>query len=146
TMFGQLAYYAKGLEKLIPSIKPIHVKMETAENGAIIDEEIQLFLIANRHSVGGFDALVPMADLQDGLLDCIVMKKTNLAEFVRIVTLAIRGEHMDDPNLVHFRTSSIKITSSEHVQINLDGELGGTLPCTFSVLPQHLNIFMPEPN
>ena len=49
--------------------------METPEQGVIIDEEGQLFLIANSGIVGGFEQLAPMADLQDGMFDCIVMKK-----------------------------------------------------------------------
>jgi diacylglycerol kinase (ATP) len=33
------------------------------------------------------------------------------------------------------------VISPGHVQLNLDGELGGTLPGRFRILPQHLRIF-----
>lgn len=141
TMIGQLAYYMKGLEKL-PRIRPIQMAVESDEVN--LNEEVMMFLIANSNSVGGFEKLAPEASLQDGMFDVFILKRCNLAEFIRVVSMALRGEHMHDPNVVSFRTSRIRITSPDYVQINLDGELGGTLPCTFSMLPSHINIIVDE--
>jgi diacylglycerol kinase (ATP) len=141
TMLGQLAYYMKGLEKL-PRLRPIEAFIKTDK--AELHEDIMLFLIANSNSVGGFEKLAPNASLNDGLLELFVLKKCNLAEFVRIVSAAMRGEHLNDPNLIHLSTNRVEISSPDYVQINLDGEFGGTLPCVFSVLPRHLNIITDE--
>lgn len=143
TLIGQLAYYVKGLEKL-PSLHPIHVRIETRDK-VMIDEEIMIFLIANSNSFGGFDRLAPHADLSDGKLDCIVVKKTNLAEFIRLATQAIRGEHLKDPNVLYFQTDYLKATTvgAETVLLNLDGELGGQLPCVVEALPGHIDVFVP---
>lgn len=143
TLIGQLAYYVKGLEKL-PSLHPIHVRIET-RNQVVIDEEIMIFLIANSNSVGGFDRLAPKADLSDGKLDCIVVKKTSLPEFIRLATAAVRGEHLKDPNIIYFQTDYLKATAvgGEKVQLNLDGELGGHLPCECRALPGHIQVFVP---
>ncbi|MNC24423.1 Diacylglycerol kinase [compost metagenome] len=100
-----------------------------------------LFLIANTNSVGGFEKLAPGARIDDGLLDVIAVKKCNLAEFVRLVRLALRGEHLQDKKVVYFRTDAMDVISPGHVQLNLDGELGGELPGRFRILPQHLRIF-----
>jgi diacylglycerol kinase (ATP) len=143
TLMGQLAYYVKGLEKL-PSLHPIRVKLETRDK-VLLDEEIMIFLITNSHSVGGFDRLAPKADLSDGKLDLIVVKKVGLGDFIRLATQAVRGEHVKDPNLLYFQTDYIKATSpgGETVQLNLDGELGGVLPCVCEALPRHLELFVP---
>ncbi|MDA5109880.1 MULTISPECIES: diacylglycerol kinase [Brevibacillus] len=143
TLLGQLAYYVKGLEKL-PSLHPIRVKLETRDR-VLLDEEIMIFLITNSHSVGGFDRLAPNADLSDGKLDLIVVKKVGLGDFIRLATQAVRGEHVKDPNLLYFQTDYIKATSpaGETVQLNLDGELGGVLPCVCEALPGHLELFVP---
>jgi diacylglycerol kinase (ATP) len=143
TLIGQLAYYVKGLEKL-PSLHPIRVRLETRDR-VVIDEEIMIFLIANSNSVGGFDRLAPKADLSDGKLDCIVVKKTSLPEFIRLATQAIRGEHIKDPHILYFQSDYIKATSfgDEAVLLNLDGELGGQLPCVCKALPGHLEVFVP---
>ena len=141
TILGQLAYYVRGLEKL-PFLKPIHITIES--EGQRFEEEAMLFLFANSNSVGGFEKLAPMADLSDGLADVIIMKKTTLAEFVRIATLALKGDHLNDPHIVHFKASKLKIhsKSNDPVLINLDGELGGVLPGEFEVLPRHLNVII----
>ncbi|CAJ1004162.1 diacylglycerol kinase (ATP) [Brevibacillus aydinogluensis] len=143
TLLGQLAYYVKGLEKL-PSLHPIRVKLETRDK-VLVDEEIMIFLITNSHSVGGFDRLAPNADISDGKLDLIVVKKVGLGDFIRLAAQAIRGEHVKDPNLLYFQTDYIKATSpsGETVQLNLDGELGGELPCVCEALPGHLELFVP---
>lgn len=141
TVIGQLAYYAKGLEKL-PSIRPIRVKIET--NDQVLEETVMLFLIANSNSVGGFEKLAPEADLSDGLFDVIIVKKANLGEFIRLTSLAIRGEHIHDPHIIHFKTNRLRVSSPDKVLLNLDGELGGELPCEFEVLSHHFRLLVPK--
>ncbi|MBW7458990.1 YegS/Rv2252/BmrU family lipid kinase, partial [Paenibacillus sepulcri] len=142
TMIGQLAYYMKGLEKMT-RLRPTELILQADEIGEM-HEEIMLFLICNSNSVGGFEKLAPDATIDDGLLDVIVLKKCNLGEFIRIASLALRGEHLHDPHVVHFQTRALQVTTPDYIQLNLDGEYGGTLPCTFNILPSHLEIFVDE--
>lgn len=139
TMIGQLAYYMKGLEKMT-RLRPTELTFQAAGVGQFHDE-FMMFLICNSNSVGGFERLAPDSKLDDGLLDVLLIRKCNLPEFIKLVSLALRGEHLNDPHVIHFRTNELKVTTPDYVQINLDGEYGGVLPCTFSVLPLHLNIF-----
>ncbi|TVY08663.1 diacylglycerol kinase [Paenibacillus cremeus] len=141
TMIGQMAYYMKGLEKL-PRLRPIELYIKSGE--VELHEEVMLFLISNSNSVGGFERLAPDASLSDGLFDVLILRKCNLAEFIRVVSLALRGEHLNDPNVIYLQTPHIQVASPDYVQINLDGEFGGTLPCVFTNLPQHLRIFIDE--
>lgn len=142
TMIGQLAYYMKGLEKMT-RLRPTVLNFSAAGVGDFHDE-FMMFLICNSNSVGGFERLAPDSKLDDGLLDVLLIRKCNLPEFIKLVSLALRGEHLNDPHVIHFRTNELKVTTPDYVQINLDGEYGGVLPCTFSVLPSHLRIFADE--
>ncbi len=142
TMIGQLAYYMKGLEKMT-RLRPTELTLQAAGIGEFHDE-FMMFLICNSNSVGGFERLAPGSKLDDGLLDVLLIRKCNLPEFIKLVSLAVRGEHMNDPHVIHFRTNELKVTTPDYVQINLDGEYGGVLPFTFSVLPSHLRIFADE--
>ncbi|WP_127588607.1 diacylglycerol kinase [Paenibacillus koleovorans] len=141
TMIGQLAYYIKGLEKL-PRFRPVELSFRSEE--LTMHEEVMMFLICNSNSVGGFERLAPDASMSDGLLDVLILRRCNLAEFIRIVSAALRGEHLNDDHVVHFKTRRLEITSTDYVQMNLDGEFGGTLPSVFSVLPNHLQIYVDE--
>lgn len=141
TMLGQLAYYMKGLEKL-PRLRPVEIVLKSDDRE--LHEEVMVFLISNTNSVAGFEKLCPDAAIDDGLMDVILVKKCNLVEMIRVVTLALRGEHLNDPHIIHFQSKHIQITSPDYTQLNLDGEFGGTLPGTFSVLPSHLQILVDE--
>ncbi|MBP2000864.1 diacylglycerol kinase (ATP) [Paenibacillus shirakamiensis] len=142
TMIGQLAYYMKGIEK-VASLSPTELVIK-AEGRAQLHGEFMLFLIANSNSIGGFERLAPGARIDDGMLDVIAVKKCNLGEFLRLLTLALRGEHFSDPHVVYFKTKRMEVTSPGRVQLNLDGELGGELPGLFEILPSNLRIFCKE--
>jgi len=139
TMLGHLAYYVKGIEKLA-WLKPIQVELRSEE--CTMNEEIMMFFLANSRSVAGFERLAPEASLSDGKLDLIVLRRCNLVDIIRLASMALRGEHLHDPLVRYYRVDELTVISDEHVQLNLDGELGGTLPGRFNVLPRHLEVFV----
>lgn len=147
TLIGQLAYYIKGLEK-VSRLRPVHVRIESADleesAGGIFEDEVMLMLISNSNSVGGFEKLVPNAALDDGLFDVLLLRKSNLADLLRVIILALRGDHLSDPLIKYFRARELRVTTTDYVQINLDGEYGGTLPVTFTNLRQHVRILVDE--
>lgn len=140
TMLGQLAYYLKGME-MLPSIKSSDLSIEY--DGKIFEGEAMLFLVGLTNSIGGFEKLAPNSSINDGLFSLLILKKINLADFVRISTLALRGEHVNDPNVIYTQANHIKVSSKEKVQLNLDGEFGGLLPAEFENLYRHLEVFVP---
>ncbi|WNS76038.1 diacylglycerol kinase [Bacillus sp. DTU_2020_1000418_1_SI_GHA_SEK_038] len=140
TMLGQLAYYLKGIE-MLPSIRSTEVSIEY--DGKLFEGEAMLFLVGLTNSVGGFEKLAPDSSINDGLFSLLILKKTNLADFIRIATLAVRGEHINDPQVIYTQANRIKVQSSEKLQLNLDGEFGGLLPAEFVNLYRHLEVFVP---
>ncbi|SFM11718.1 diacylglycerol kinase [Gracilibacillus orientalis] len=141
TMLGQLAYYLKGIE-MLPSLKPTQVQIEY--DGKWFDDEIMLFLVSNTNSVGGFEKIAPAAKMDDGYFDLVILRKTNLAEFVRIASLATKGAHLEDNHIFYTRANRIKVHTEEKMQLNLDGEYGGLLPGEFENLYQHIDFFVSE--
>ncbi|RDW18978.1 diacylglycerol kinase [Oceanobacillus chungangensis] len=141
TMIGQLAYYVKGIE-MLPSLKPARARIEY--DGNVIDEDIMLFLVSNSNSVGGFEKLAPGAKLNDGYFDLLILREINLAEFIRIATLALRGAHLEDKNVIYAKAKHIKVIPEEKMQLNIDGEYGGLLPGEFINLQQHIEFIVPE--
>ncbi|WP_318616399.1 diacylglycerol kinase [Sporosarcina sp. YIM B06819] len=140
TVLGQLAYYLKGIE-MLPSIHSSHVRIEY--DGQVFDDEAMMFLVGLTNSIGGFEKLAPNSSINDGKFTLLILKKCNIAEFIRVVSLALRGEHLGDPLVISSAAEKIKITSSEEVLLNLDGEYGGILPATFQNLYRHIEMFAP---
>lgn len=140
TMLGQLAYYLKGIE-MLPSIHASRVKIEY--DGQVFDDEAMLFLVGLTNSVGGFEKLAPESSINDGKFTLLILKKCNIAEFIRVVTLAVRGEHLNDPLVISCKAQSVKVTSDEEVLVNLDGEFGGKAPAIFENLSRHIEMYVP---
>ena len=117
--------------------------MRIEYDGEVFDDEAMMFLIALTNSVGGFEKLAPDATLNDGLFSIFILKKCNIADFVKLVTLASRGEHLKDPHIIYAKARELKITSDEKIQLNLDGEYGGDAPADFINLKRHIELFVP---
>src|SRR5699024_828671 len=49
---GQLAYYVKGIE-MLPSLKPVHTRIEYDDN--VFEGDMMLFLVANTNTVDGIE-------------------------------------------------------------------------------------------
>jgi len=140
TMLGQLAYYLKGIE-MLPSIKSTKVRIEY--DGEVFEDEVMMFLVGLTNSVGGFEKLAPSSSINDGLFSLLILKKLNIAEFIRVASLALRGEHLNDPHVIYKKAKHIKVTSDDMVLLNLDGEYGGDIPATFENLYRHIEVFVP---
>lgn len=140
TMLGQLAYYLKGIE-MLPSIRATEVTIEY--DGKLYEGEVMLFLIGLTNSVGGFEKLAPNASINDGMFSLLILKKTNLADFIRIASLALRGEHLNDSKVIYTKANRIRVKSNDRLQLNLDGEYGGDMPAEFENLYRHIEVFVP---
>jgi diacylglycerol kinase (ATP) len=141
TALGQLAYYMKGIE-MLPSLKATDVTIEY--DGKVFEGEIMLFLVANTNSVGGFEKLAPDASLNDGMFTLLILKKTSLADFIRVASLALRGEHTHDKNVIYVKANRIKVTATNDMMLNLDGEFGGMAPAEFVNQYRHFDVFIPK--
>ncbi|MCD5325367.1 MULTISPECIES: diacylglycerol kinase [Pontibacillus] len=141
TMLGQLAYYLKGVE-MIPSIRPTSVEIEY--DGKYFEGEVMVFLVSNTNSVGGLEKLAPDAEMDDGMFDLLIIKRVNLAELIRLASLAMKGNHISDPNVIYTKANRIKVHTNEKMQLNIDGEYGGLLPGEFVNLYRHLEFFLPR--
>ncbi len=141
TMLGYMAYYVKGLE-LLPRLRPIHLHVESENQH--YDGKVMLCLITNSRHVAGFHDVAPNAMVNDGLFDVILVKRTNLGELIRLVSAALRGEHLGDERVVYFQASELHLSSKEPVELNIDGEYGGRLPHSVQVRASHLSVIVPN--
>ena len=140
TVLGQMAYYLKGIE-MLPSIRSSHVRIEY--DGQVFNDSAMMFLIGLTNSVGGFEKLAPDASINDGKFTLLILKELNMAEFIRVASLALRGEHLSDPRVIYAKASKITVTTEERVLLNLDGEYGGVLPAVFENLASHIEMYVP---
>ena len=103
----------------------------------------ELALIGNGRLYGGSFRIFPMADPRDGRLEVCVFPRARLGTVFRCgPSLLLRGRL---PAGVHrsFQASSLTLSSPKPTPLEVDGELIGHLPATFSVRRGGLRVVVP---
>jgi len=114
----------------ISSGKPYHITGE-------------LVLIGNGRFYGGRFAIFPEANPRDGLLDVCVFRRTNWLTLVRCALPLLTRGLLPTHAVRRFRSSRFTLTSPARTALELDGELVGHLPATFSLTHQKLRVIVP---
>lgn len=140
-ILGRLAYYIEGLKEItLQNYAPMNLKIESEEYNQT--DEILLFLISNSSSIGGFKKIAPEADVVDGLLDIVLIKKSGVQDLANIFFNLFSGEHINHPNVEYFKTKSIKLSTEQDISIDIDGEYGGDLPATFEIVSKAFKVMV----
>jgi len=134
---GIISYYLKGLSEF-PNLKPAKVKIESDEYTG--EESMYFMLVMNGKSAGGFKRLSPAASMNDGLLDVMLFREMPMMDLPPLLIKVMQGNHTDNKNVLHFRTSNLKLGSDIDISTDVDGEKGEKFPLTFEVLPKRLKI------
>lgn len=135
---GPLSYLLTLVQ--VAAHKPSRVLLE-AEGGRI--SEGSFALIGNGRLYGGPFPVFKRASLFDGLLDVLVFQNQSHWDVVRYFQAIAFGTHPQLPDVEYFQTSTLRVTSSGDVPVELDGEVAGMLPCLFSVSSQKLRVLAP---
>lgn len=142
SVFGYLAYLAKGAE-MLPRVKTI--KMRLKYDDGEFDGKASMFFLGLTNSIGGFEQIVPDAQLDDGKFSLLIVKTANVLEIMHLVALMLNGgKHIDDPRIEYIKTSRLHAEAFDddyRMMINLDGEYGGDAPMEFINYKQHIEIY-----
>jgi len=132
---GPLAYLVAGLKALRETKAKI-----TARAGA---EKFtgELVLVGNGKFYGGPFEFFPAADLRDGLLDICVLPRVNWPALLRPVAGLLALRKLPEQAVRRFRAPSFELRGEAGFE--LDGELAGQLPVTFSVEREKLRVIAP---
>ena len=125
---GKLAYYIKGLEE-IPTFRPISILLDSPDYH--FEGDLLFFLVLNGQFAGGFKKIAPQASINDGKFDVLLFKDVGLPTLARLFVKLLRGEHINDSNIIFFQTKELSIKTccnSNPILTDIDGEAGPTLP------------------
>lgn len=121
---GKLAYYIKGLEQL-PNFRKLRINVESEH--FTFNDDMYLTLVFNGQTAGNFN-LAYNAKIEDGALDVIIIKACAIRELIPLFIRILKGEHLEDPNVVYFKTDKLLIESDENIVTDIDGERGPDFP------------------
>lgn len=117
---GHLAYILEGI-KDIPTIRPLHVRMETEDQ--VLEGEYIFGAISNSTSVGGILTLDPeVVDMNDGKFELLLVKSPTNATELNEIVLALTTQKYDYPAISFCSAAAVSITAPENMDWTLDGE------------------------
>ncbi len=119
---------------------PPSVHVEPADGPA---REGSFVLVGNGRLYGGPFVLFKEARLDDGLLDVLVFQNQSHWDLLRYVQAIAFGTHPDLSDVEYFQTKSLRLMSRDHVPVEIDGELTGTLPYEFGFSKRKLKVLVP---
>jgi diacylglycerol kinase (ATP) len=135
---GTLTYLLEGaLAAATASPRPMRLTVDgKAEEGAY-----HLFTVANTSTFGGGMKVAPGADAADGLLEVVTIGALSRAALLALMPRAHSGAHAGRPGVSIRQARTVELTTDEPLPLNLDGDLEGTTPARFEVLPGILPFF-----
>lgn len=117
---------------------------EITANGESIRHHAVVVAIANSGQYGNNARIAPLASLQDGLLDVVIIHQTHLLDAAFLLARLFRGTLHEAAGVTTFQTTELTLKRAAAGPAHLDGE-PLTLPETLHVrvVPQSLRLLVP---
>ena len=134
---GQAKYFF-GFWLTLPRFKLANVRVQADRK--TYEGSAYLVIIGNAQYNGGGMKVSPRSYPGDGVLDALVFKGPKSDSFTMIPKV-YRGEHVPHDHIEEFRVKrQLVIDADRPLPIEADGEVLGTTPATFEVLPQPIRM------
>lgn len=129
---GKFAYYL-GLIMAFTRYKNKELEIYAEEGrykGGVL-----LAAVGNGNYYGGGFNILPLAEMNDGLLDVCIGNDMSKISIIRIFIELLKGVHLENrEKVVYFRTKSVTIKPKDYIELNIDGEI--------SLLKEELNVII----
>ena len=140
TKLGKFAYIFSGLKQLIKNESyDFLLKFDQTE----VETTSSLILIGLTNSIGGFEQLLPKAQVDDGQFHLLYLKDQSMLDVIKSIPELYQGVETSSENVGYhtFKKGTIELTTATHLETNVDGDPGPALPVTLEIYPQHLQVF-----
>jgi diacylglycerol kinase (ATP) len=142
--------FIKGKAKYVVATFALLPRFKAGQFQVLVDgveHELPGMLIAvgNGVSYGGGMKVCPTAVPDDGLIDLCVIGDISKVEFIKTFPKVFKGRHVEHPQVTVLQGKEVTISAERTLQVFADGEHVGTLPATFTVVPNSLPVVVPAP-
>ncbi len=138
---GWLAYVPAAIKALS---RPLARYTVCAEECELVDVQSPMVLVANGASVIAPSIILDKhIAFDDGQLDVLVVRATRPHELARVMARMSTRRMGASPLVTHFTTKAVEISSNPPMAIQIDGDVMGTTPAAFRIVPAAVNIVTP---
>ena len=141
------ASYIIGL--VIAFFKKLYSPMKLIfDDGEIIEGDLTLTAIGNGKFCGGGFKALPLALLQDGLMDVCIIQKVGRLKFLELVSSYKAGTYLEKESAMkvisYKQVPHFKMEFESPIPICIDGEIKGAKSIDFSVIKNGFNFVVPK--
>jgi YegS/Rv2252/BmrU family lipid kinase len=104
---------------------------------------IMLLAAANAASYGGGLRIAPGAQLNDGFIHMVAIRRMSRTTLLRHFPKIFNGSHVDLDEVTYILSRRLRIEADRPLDIFADGEFVGQTPATIEVLPEALRVIAP---
>ncbi len=113
-------------------------------NGRRHNTSALMVIVGNTRLYGGAFTFTTNAVADDGLLDVVIIGGGGLVHRARVFLRAFFRRPSRGPQIRYERGRTVRLESNPPLPVQVDGELHGTLPMTFSIAPLALTVVVPH--
>ncbi len=117
--------------------KPAHARVDLVDR--VYEGPMNNLVVANGQFFGGGMKIAPKAAPTDGLLD-IQIEHARKFEEIALMPKVFKGEHVPHRDIIEAKRVRCSISADRPLPVEADGEVLGTTPATFEVLPEVINL------
>ncbi|MFX0086529.1 MAG: diacylglycerol/lipid kinase family protein [Candidatus Hodarchaeota archaeon] len=144
-IFGTKSYQL-ALGRTLVKFKPYDLSIRINDEDQIIKGQRMLLAIGNGKRYGGGMHICPNADVTDGKFTVTTVGKISRITLLRFFSTVYEGNHLSHNSVETFEGESIHVDSPKKKCLyQVDGEIMGYLPETFTTMPNHLTVRVPAP-
>lgn len=138
--WGPLAYVL-GAVRALPDLAGYETQIAWDDGDAQRIDALAVF-VANGRSVAGGRLVAPLASLEDGLLDVVVLRSGSLVDLAGVAARLALGSFLESDAVEMRRARALRVESAPPMRFNVDGELLPEGPVTFRVVPSALRVIV----
>jgi len=117
--------------------------MQLKFDGKIVDEKIFSAAVAICKYNGAGLMQAPQAVANDGMFDITIIKDAPKMQLLACLPRMQDGSFIKNSNVQTFKTNRVSLSSTVNCFVDTDGETGQSLPVTFSIMPNAMQMFVP---
>ena len=140
--FRGLLPYFLGLLKAVIQYKPVHLRLTI--NGIAEEGDYLICSIANGQYIGGGIPICPVADIQDGWLDLVLVESVPRRKIPLYLPGLMLGKILSFHFTRHCLAEDITLEGN-NLRINVDGEIFSMDKVHFSIRKKILNLIRERP-
>ena len=108
----------------------------------VIKENFIFIIGCNTIHTGKAMKMAPLAQLNDGKIDLIIVRKTSRINLLKLFPKLFSGDHIKSPLVEYRQVENFSISLEETNDLTIDGEIIGTTPLDVQMIPKMINVLV----